>query len=273
MPHGLQLLTFSKVGISGTNWEAVSPVSGDSATFYNIPLNSNAYVSEIWATDNLNAAEVAVTATRWHDQIYGIRGAVTSGAATAPINRAQRISGIGIDQPIYSGDVMTVQCKGTASDDVIITVLVYYPEIGGPSARLATFDYVKQNTKNVVGINVNLTPGDGVAGTAVALNAADNRLHANTDYALLGFTSTLAFGSIRVYGVDTGNLKVGGPMLGDPDHDGYMFADYAQAYNTALIPVINSNNAGSTFIEGIGTDVGATVVDAMLVELKQPFQG
>jgi hypothetical protein len=273
MPQGLQLLTFSKVAISGSAFEAVSPISGDSATFFNVPQGSVAYIGEIWATNNLHACEVSVTASRFHDQVYGIRGQVTSGATTAPINRAQQISAIGIDQPIFPSDVLSVQVNGTASDDVIITMLIYYADLPGISARLATYDYVRSHAGNQVGINCNLTPGDGVAGTAVALNAADNRLHANKDYALLGFTSTLAFGSLTVQGIDTGNLKVGGPMLADPGHDGNMFLDYAKAYNAALIPIINSNNAGSTTLVGVGTDVGATGVDALLVELDGPFMG
>jgi hypothetical protein len=273
MPQALQLVTFAKVAISGTNWEAVSPISGDSATFFNVPQGSVAYLAEIWAVDNLNAAEISVTASRFHDQTYGIRASVTSGAATAPINRSVCVSPIGLDQPIFPSDVLSVQCKGTASDDVIITLLVYYHDLPGISARLATYEYVKQHTKNLVGINTNLTPGDGVSGTAVALNAADNRLHANTDYALLGFTSNLAFGSLTVNGIDTGNLKVGGPVLGEPDHDSTLFVDYAKAYNAPLIPIINSNNAGSTNLVGVGTDVSACVVDTLLAELDSPFIG
>lgn len=273
MPQGLQTLTFSKVSISGSVWEALSPIGTDSATFYNVPQGSVAYLAELWAVDNLHACEISVTASRFHDQVYGIRGSVTSGATTAPINRSVPISPIGIDQPIFPSDVLSVQCNGTASDDVIVTLLIYYADIPGIDARLATADYVRNNTKNIVGINTNLTPGDGVAGTAVALNAADNRLHANTDYALLGYTSNLAFASITASGIDTGNLKVGGPVLGDPSHDAYMYYDYAKAYNAPLIPIINSNNAGSTTLVGCGTDVGACVVDVLLAELKQPFTG
>jgi hypothetical protein len=272
MPQGLQTLTFSKVSITGGAFEALSPIGTDSATFFNVPQGSMAYLAEAWAVDNLHACEISITASRFHDQVYGIRGAVTSGA-TAPVNRSVPISSIGIDQPIFPSDVLSVQANGTASDDVIVTLLIYYQDIPGIKARLATYDYVKSNTKNVVGINTNLTPGDGVAGTAVALNAADNRLHANTDYALLGFTSSLAFASLTVSGVDTGNLKVGGPVLGDPGHDAQMYVDYARAYNAPLIPIINSNNAGSTTLVGCGTDVGATVVDVILAELDGPFTG
>src|SRR5712672_1435531 len=101
MPPALQVLTFAKVAISGSAFEAVSPVSGDSATFYNVPQGTAAYVSEIWATNNLRACEISITASRFHDQVFGIRGQVTSGATTAPINRAVCISAIGLDQPIF----------------------------------------------------------------------------------------------------------------------------------------------------------------------------
>jgi hypothetical protein len=273
MPPGLQCVTFSKVAITGGAFEAVSPISGDSATFFNVPQGSAAFLGEIWAVDNLHSCEVSVTASRFHDQTFGIRASVTSGAAVAPVNRSVNISPIGFDQPIFPSDVLSVQVNGTASDDVIITLILYYPDIPGIHARLATYDYVKANTKNLVGINTNITPGDGVLGTTVNLNTADNRLHANTDYALLGYTSNLAFGSIVYQGVDTGNLRVGGPVLGLPEHDAMFFADFANALNMPLIPIINSNNAGSITIGGVGTDVGACVVDTMLAELTGPFTG
>lgn len=273
MPQGLQTLTFSKVSLTGGAFEALSPIGTDSATFFNVPQGSNAYLAEIWAVDNLHACEISITASRFHDQTFGIRGSVTSGAATAPVNRSVCLSPIGCDQPIFPSDILSVQANGTAADDVIVTITVYYPDLPGIKARLATPEYVRQNTKNLVGINANLTPGDGVAGTAVALNASDNRLHANTDYALLGYTCNLAFGSLTVSGIDTGNLKVGGPVLGLPEHDAMMYYDLAKAYNAPLIPIINSNNAGSTTLVGCGTDVGAVVLDVNLAELSAPFSG
>jgi hypothetical protein len=273
MPQGLQTLTFSKVSLGGGVFEALAPIGTDSATFFNVPQGSMAYLAEAWAVNNLHACEISITASRFHDQTFGIRGSVTSGATTAPVNRSVPISSIGMDQPIFPSDVLSVQANGTAADDVIVTLLIYYQDIPGIKARLATYDYVKSNIKNLVGINANLTPGDGVAGTSVALNASDNRLHANTDYALLGYTSNLAFGSLTVAGIDTGNLKIGGPVLGDPGHDAEMYVDYARAYNAPLIPIINSNNAGSTTLVGCGTDVGACVIDVMLAELDGPFTG
>src|SRR6266704_6796651 len=156
MPPALQTLTFSKVAISGGSFESLSPIGTDSATFFNVPQGSGPYLAEIWAVNNLHACEIAVFASRFHDQTFGIRGSVTSGAATAPINRSVCLSPIGIDQPIFPSDIVTVQANGTASDDVIVTLLVYYPNLPGIDARLATTSYVKAHTKNLVGINCNL---------------------------------------------------------------------------------------------------------------------
>ena len=101
MPQGLQTLTFSKVAISGSVFEALSPIGTDSATFFNVPQGSMAYLAEGWAVNNLHAMEVSVTASRFHDQIYGIRASITSGATTAPVNRSVCFTPIGIDQPIF----------------------------------------------------------------------------------------------------------------------------------------------------------------------------
>lgn len=273
MPPGLQVVTATKVSLTGGSFESLSAVSGDSLSFFNVPIGSSAFIAEIWAVDNLHAMEVEITASRFHDQVAGIRASVTSGAGTAPVNRSVCISPIGVDQPIFPSDTMTIQVNGTASDDAIVTLVVYYPDIPGIHARLATPAWVQQNTKNIVGINTNITPGDGVVGTTVNLNTAESRLHANTDYALLGYTSNLAFGTIMYQGVDTGNLRVGGPVLAEPSHDSQFFYDLAVALNGPYIPIINSNNQGSITIAGVGTDVGACVVDTMLAELKVPFTG
>ena len=273
MPPALQTITFAKLNITGSAFEAVSPISGDSATFFNVPMNSEQHVAEIWGSMSGHAAEASITATRWHDQTYGIRAEITSGATTAPINRAVCLSSIGIDQPIYPSDVLTVQINGTANDECVITLLVYYRDLPGIKARLATYEWVKQHTKNQVGINATLTSGTAVPGTAVALNAADSRLHANTDYALLGFTSTLTCASVTVQGIDTGNMRVGGPVLGDPGHDGTLFVDYARAYNAPLIPIINSQNAGNTLLQGTHVVGQSTPLDVNLAELDTAFVG
>lgn len=268
MPQGLQVVNWFSAGLMGGAFEALAPGTGDSATFFNVPQGSAAYLGEIWAVDDASPCEISLTASRFHDQVFGIRGEVVDGSTTAPVNRPQLLSPAGLDQPIYPSDVLTVQANGIAADNVNVTIVMYYPDIPGIAARLISADAVKGRLRNLVGINTTVTPGAGDWGATVALNAADNRLHANTDYALIGFTSTTPMAAIAVVGVDTGNLRVGGPLVGDPAHDAYLFYDLARSYNQALVPVINSNNAGATLLQGAHTAAVATPVDVLLVELS-----
>lgn len=269
MPAGLQVLNFYNTDLGGTTAVALTPGTGDSGTFYNVPQGSVAYLAELWATNSATAGEIYFTASRFHDQVFGIRAELPAGSTAAPANRAFCISPTGVDQPVFPSDVMTVSAVGADNDKVNVTVCIYYADIPGISARLITKGECISRAGNLVGIKVALTPGAGNWGTAAALNSSDNRLHANTDYAVLGFTSTLPLNAIGLSGIDTGNLRTGGPVLGDGEHDSQLFLNYADAYNAALVPVINSNNAGSTFLQAAAIANTAVSVTVLMAELDR----
>lgn len=273
MPAGLQVVNFFKQGLTGGAFEALAPGTQDSATFFNIPQGSGAYLAEIWAVDNASACELSLTASRFHDQTFGLRLAVPSGATLAPTTRPSLVSPAGYDQPIFPSDVLSIQANGTAGDNVNVTGLLYYPNLPGIAGRYASPAFVRGAMKNLVGVRVSPTSGAGNWGATVALNSVTNLLHANTDYAVLGFTAQTPIAALAIQGIDTGNLRVGGPVLAAPEHDAFLFADLSDKYGQALIPVINSNNAGAINIQAAHTSAAAKVVDVILAELSVPFQG
>jgi hypothetical protein len=273
MPAGLQVATFFKQNIAGTANEALAPGTGDSATFFNVPQGSQAFLAEVWAVNNASPMDLSLVASRFHDQQSGVVYKVPDGATLAPPERPTLLSSPGIDQPIFPSDVLTVQVDGTAADDVNVTLVYYYRDIPGIAARLARYDTVKSLAGNQVGIRSSLTAGTGNWGASVALNASDNRLHANRDYAILGFTAEAPLAAVGISGIDLGNLRAGGPVLADGGHDGSLFVDYAEAYNEALIPVINSNNAGNTLLQAAHTDADTVPITINMVELPQGFSG
>jgi hypothetical protein len=269
MPHGLQVINAFNQDLGGTTAVALTYGTGDSGTFFNVPQGSVAWLGECWAVDDTTKASIYLTASRFHDQQFGIRGSVPAGSTLAPASSMTKIFGVGIDQPIYPSDVLTIWAAGADNDKVNATVVVYYEDIPGIAARLASYEEVKSRGWNQVGIKTLLTPGSGNWGTGVALNSSDNRLHANTDYAVLGFNANLPLSAVGLSGIDTGNLRTGGPVLANSEHDENMFVDFARAYNAPLIPIINSNNAGSTFLYAAGVGSTQTEVDVMLVELDR----
>jgi hypothetical protein len=273
MPAGLQVVNWFKVNAGGSGFEALAPRTGDSATFFNVPQGTAAFLGEVWAVDNASPAVLSLKASRFHDQQLGIVVQVPDGSTLAPANRAVNLSPAGIDQPIFPSDVLDVSADMTAADDINVTLVLYYPDLPGISARLATAEFVRSAAGNLVGIQATITPGTGDWGATVALNASDNRLHANRDYAVLGLTSQAPLAAVGISGTDTGNLRVGGPVLADPEHDATMFLDFARAFGLPLVPIINSNNAGATLIQAADTTPAATPITVLLAELSQPFSG
>lgn len=269
----LQVQNFFSTGLTGGGFEPLTPGTGDSETFFNVPQDSAAYIGQVWAVDDASPMELSLVASRFHDQQFAMRFAVPDGSTLAPASRSTLLTPDGVDQRIFPSDVLTVQVSGTAGDNVNVTVISYYANLPGIDARLATWDYVRGQNLNQVGINVPITPGTGDWGATVALNSADNRLHANRDYAVLGFTSDIPVSVVGLTGVDLGNQRVGGPVLADGDHDGQLFLDLARYWNAPLIPVVNSNNAGNILVSGASPSGAAANITVLMQELPSPFVG
>src|SRR5512142_2087799 len=131
MPAALQVLNFYKQALTGGAFEDLAAGTGDSATFANVQQGTRAYLADVRAVDNASPCEISLTASRFHDQIEGLAGWVPDGSTLAPPNRATAISPPGYDQPIYPSDVLSVRAKGTAADDVNVTIMVYYADMPG----------------------------------------------------------------------------------------------------------------------------------------------
>jgi hypothetical protein len=78
--------------------------------------------------------------------------------------------------------------------------------------------------------------------------STNDTLKANTDYALLGASSTLPATLISVVGPDTANYRVGCPLHWDIGKSSSYFVDQTVKYGRPGIPVINANNKGNTLV-------------------------
>lgn len=270
MGAALQVINLFKRNLTGGAFEALAAGTGDSLTFQTVgdPSQPAGWLAEIWGADSAHVAEFSFTASRWHDQTFGLRMAAPAASSFAPSTSPVNLSPLGFDQPVYSADVLSAKVNGTAADNVNACCVVYYPNLPGVDFHGVTSDYVRGNLKNLVGVNVQPSAGAGDWGASVALNSQTGLLHANQQYAVLGFTSQQAVQCVGLQGIDTGNLRVGGPLVGDPKVDAFMFARLADAYNAPLIPVIQANNQGAINIFAANLSSGTVVVDVILAELN-----
>ena len=70
-------------------------------------------------------------------------------------------------------------------------------------------------------------------------------------------------------GIDTGQQKIGGPGDPDPILTSRQFVRLSQETGRPYVPIINANNAGSTFVQAVDVAAAtATHVTLQLLRLK-----
>lgn len=252
---GLALETI--VGYNGnltgsTTFDALTVGTGNSFTVRSYVDGSAAYLEDVFAADDDSAFQLSIKSPRMHDNVKGMLFAGTNlSVAVEQAFLPQWLMPGDSVQRLYSTDVLSVTMNGTAADVVCAAFNIRYENLGGVNARLYDWNTIKPLIVNKVGILTAPVPGGtaGNWGAAYTLNSGDNRLHADTDYAILGYTTSRTVVAVAINGVDLGNLNVGGPGGPDASVTGQFFVDASIRYGIPHIPVINSNNAGGTVVQ------------------------
>src|SRR5262249_18032824 len=151
-----------------------------------------AKITEAWGMDSTSVAEVQFVYTRpeaTHDQQHGFRAmipALTPGGA-GNVAATNILPGL-VTVDLYKSDTLTLSASTTAADNILVSYQVLYDDLPGAAAVMGTWDQVQALQKSIVGINVNAVGSAtrGAYGAQRAFNADDDRLHANTWYAILG---------------------------------------------------------------------------------------
>lgn len=253
MGLALETLIGYNGNLSGsTTFDALTAGVNAGFTVRAIEDGSAAWLEDVWATDDDSAFQLSIKSPRMHDQVKGMLFAGTNlSVAVEQAFVPQPLMPGYSTQRLYSTDVLSVTANGTAADVFLASFNIRYENLGGINARLYSWDQIRPMIVNKVGILTQPAPGGsaGAWGTGVILNAVDNRLHADTDYAVLGYTCSRAVGAVAIQGIDTGNLFVGGPGGPDSRETSDFFIDASVKYGVPHIPVINSNNAGGITVQ------------------------
>lgn len=257
--------------IAGGAFETLAAADGDSLAIRYYGEGTKATLLEVWGGNNASKCDFSLRSPLLHDNTRGIRFAhmfnpTQSGADGNP----QVYLGPYRTQPLVPTDTLVAEVNGTAADDVALTSLVYYEGGGTPAARLMGYQEVLNRMKNLVGIRVSPAPvaATSTYGTAEAINADDDRLKANKDYALLGLTTDLPFTTLALNGPDTANFRVAIPGHRDAHYTSDFFMDMSRRLNLPCVPIINANNRANTMVRL--ADVGggtAPLVSLLFAEL------
>lgn len=177
---------------------------------------------------------------------------------------------VGLSIPITAQETITVTVAGGAAETDVGSMLIHYPDLPGIDQRVLTWSQLDDRYEQVTTIFAAVTSGAGAWGTAVAINAGTDLLKANRDYAVLGITSTVDQLCIAVTGPDTGNVRIGAPGSNqNTDEASSYFSTISREQGRALIPVINSGNKNSTFIQSVAATAVATNATIYLALLRK----
>lgn len=217
----------------------------------------------IW-TQQATAGIIRARSNRMHDAVSGIR--LVANAAN-PVN----LLSMQAEQRLHQTDTITFEIQGGGAEVDAAAMLLYYKNVSSGQGRFAMWDQVKAMCVNVLTVQVDVagptTSGDWSAGTVIT--SLTDLLHADTWYAVLGYTLDTASLAVGLRGPDTGNYRVGGPGALDPTETRDWFVRLSQQHGEPHIPVLNSQNDGATqaFVARVGA--GGTInVSFILAELS-----
>jgi hypothetical protein len=214
---------------------------------------------------NEAAGIVKVRSPRMHDNVQGLRlqGLITPSFGRLPEYGLQRL---------YAQDGLVVTGSGvaTANHVVAANMLIYYDHLPGADGRFIGLSELMNRSINVMTAYVTVTGATtGDYSAAVAINSTVDLLKANTDYAILGYCTSVDCIAVRIQGPDIGNLGLGGPGLISMGWDtSKWFITLTEKTGLSLIPVINSANKSGTLISTQMTNAGGSpIVQFFLSEL------
>lgn len=241
--------------------EELAMATGDSATVPNFDFASPCYLDEVWAQFAEKLGLVRIRSSRLHDDAQGIRLQV-------PVNNELLLPD-GADQLLYPGDTLTLEAQAQVKEKAVVVALQqYFSDLPGVAARLAMWAEIQPRIKNIFGCQITEVTTTAVNwGAGKALNASFDTFKSGTDYAVLGYTSSIEATALRIVGPDTGNLGIGGPLRLDSKVTRGYFIDQSVKTGRPYIPIIASNNKAATLVSAIAPTEVKPNVTLILAEL------
>lgn len=244
----------------GATEAPLTMATGNSLTIRNFDESRNAFLITMFGLSN-STGIFKVRSPLLHDNTQGIRFRTQT-------TRNKPYLPLRLNQRLYPQDTLAVTLSGSATGGHIEVgcLLNYYEDIPGISGRFISPSEAYSRARSIVTQELSITAGTagGWSGTR-ALNADFDLLKANTDYALIGYSTNTLQAGFRIYGPDSGNLGVGGPMdVIDKSLTSQFFLVLSEKLGLDVIPVFSSANKSNTFVEVANNQAAASVVLSLI---------
>jgi len=258
-----ELLTITATA-PGAAGAAATAAVGDSLTIKNG--KGRVQIVALWADFQVAGFLQLVTPSQ-HDTTRGYRTRV-------PASDLDMRLPLGIEMDMQPQETIAATIAGSAvaGDVELACALVCYADLPGVTQRVIGWDELQRRAGKVLTVDATIVPGAAGYSGAELLTAETDLLHANTDYAIVGYSVSAECAAVTFTGPDLGYVRMGGP--GADDDAGMTsgwFGLMSRATGKAMVPVINSGNKASTFVGIVGDENVAPIgVSVFLAQIGKP---
>lgn len=253
----------------GGTFDAMTAAAGDSLNVPAFTPGSRARILDVWGGIDATAGEFDIRSPNFHDNQRGLRMAydfnpTLSGADGNP----QFLTGQHVLQPLYPSDTLVSEVSSTAASKSALAFLAYYADLPGCDMQLRTWPQIESRIVNTLGIRVSVSAGAaGVYGTAGSFTTTDDRLIANTQYAILGATSQLPATTLAIAGPESSNRFLGMPLHWDQRLSSDYFVFLSKNHGIPSILEFNGSNKAQFQIKV--ADAATTIATACTIQLAE----
>jgi hypothetical protein len=262
MPAIDTIACFATAGAASPFPTALAAAPGDSLAVRNFPNGQTASLEALFYAAGGNQ-RVRVVSPNLHDNQTGLTFEPLESPAQFLIPGDAGVN-------LQANDQLVVQGGIAAAGTIAAGLQVYYSQLPGIQARLHSWGDITGNIRYIKSIEVDLAAIAVGAWTDTLITITENQLHANKDYAVLGYQLSAAVTMFGVKGSATGNLRVCGPGASSTLDISEYFVQMSQWNNVPYIPVFNSDDRFAfyaTAFNNVAVGGGADHAYLILAEL------
>lgn len=263
MPH-VETISYISTAPGATGTVATA-VTGDSLTVKNYQKGGSRILA--WWADVQLAGFQQMIFPSAHDQTRNYRiGTVAS--------EVDPLLPIGLSVEVHAQETIQMTMAGsvTAGDIEQGTMVICYDDLPGygDSGRFIDYAMLQKRTDKLLTVRNSITTGAGGSWTGAQLiTAGTDLLKANRDYAVIGCKVDVECCSIGIRAPDWANMRLAVP--GNETDDANLcinfFATMSRAFAMPLIPIFNSGNKSSIYIDALQDENAAAVPFSLVLAL------
>jgi len=251
--------TVTAPGATGT---AAAAVAGDSLTIKN---SKNPRIMNLVHDGQVTNGWVQVVYPTAHDTTRGI------GRLSTVVGEVTPRMPMGLPLDITPQETMSITVTGSATAGDVESGIIFmsYDELPGLAQRMISWQQLqsRMEKQTTLQFTIDITAGGAWNGSEL-ISADSDLLQANRDYAVIGIEFSVECAGVSIKGPDTGNLRMAVPgSIEFADMSNQWFALMARAYGESCIPIVNSANKSSTFLEGLQDENIADITGSVILAL------